>query len=686
MALGFGSLEIARSGLYTNERGLFVTGHNISNVNTLGYVRQQAMITTANYYNTMKYQLGLGADIAGIRQIRHQFLDNMYRSEAKTLGYWEARQKTFTDVQAILGEPMADGLQDSMNMFWDAWQELSKDPGSLTTRAMVRQRANTLVQYINHMGSQLDRLQEDLNSEIIVRIDEINDLTASIAKLNVEIAKAEAMGDAANDLRDQRNLNIDKLSKLIGCEVSEGKDGQVSITVGGYFIVNKDRFEPIKAVPNKPGSLFVAPAIGEENTILQINSGTLKGLLESRGEVKYTKGSTENGSPYDKMNLVFAFNLNDSVDARDELLARIDSIVKTYTEKGIQVKLGFVTFDENGVRNSTTFANDVEDFKSQVGSLVFDGGVADAGDVSAALKDALDKTNQEDEDSGWTNAAKQFILFSESTVDVSDAANVDALIKQAKLMQKENAHTLIFSGDGNKDVLGAVSEISGDRFIISGLSTPDTSDDVAIDETILESMRNSIFGDVESTGNIIPDIRKQLNLIVSALVREVNRLHRSGTTLEGNPGEDFFVPIDPNYPLQMGNIQINPIFSDAIGGLNNIVASLNSSTGDNTIALEIANLRSMDLVGNFGQVQNLDEFYQSIIMLVGNGGSEATSILKSQDTLVNSIDNQRQSIMGVSMDEEMTNMMKYQFAYGASGRVINILDEMYDTIINRMGA
>ena len=683
MALGFGSLEIARSGLYVNEQGLYVTGHNISNVNTPGYVRQQAIITTANYYDTGRFQLGLGADVSKIRQIRHQFLDNIYRSEVKTLGYWEAREKTLSDVQAILGEPLGNGLQNTMNKFWDAWQELSKDPGSLTTRALVRQRAETLVQYINHLGTQLDKLQEDLNSEIEVVISEINSYTKSIAELNTEIAKAESAGDSANDLRDQRNLLIDKLSKLIGCEAQENADGQVSITVGGFFIVHKNSYETIKAVPNEDGSLFVSPAIKDDNTILPIRSGYLKGLMEARGEVKYTKDSHENGSPYDKMNLVFAFNLNDSADARDNLLRNIDTIVKTYAEKGIQVKLGFVAFDENGVRNETTFTTDLEQFKDGIKLLEFNSGVTDTGDLSAALKNALDKIEAEDLTSGWTNAAKQLVLFSESIVDATDKDSNDALIKQLKLMQEKDAHTLVFSSDANKDMLGMVSGLTGDRFMSGGLSTSDELDDI-----VLESIRNNIFGDVESTGNIIPDIRKQLNLLVSALVREVNRLHRSGVTLGDNsqPGSDFFVAINPNYPLQMGNIQVNPIFSNANNGLNNIVASRDSAAGDNTIALEIANLRNMEILGNFGQVQNFDRFYQSLIMAVGNGGSEAKSILKSQETLVNSVDNQRQSIMNVSMDEEMTSMIKYQFAYGASGRVINILDEMYDTIINRMGA
>ena len=85
---------------------------------------------------------------------------------------------------------METGLQNIMNQFWDAWQELSKEPDSLTVRALVRQ-GEALVHHANHLASQLDKLQQDLNTEIRVRIDEVNEITREIAKLNIEIMKTK---------------------------------------------------------------------------------------------------------------------------------------------------------------------------------------------------------------------------------------------------------------------------------------------------------------------------------------------------------------------------------------------------------------------------------------------------------------------------------------------------------------
>jgi flagellar hook-associated protein 1 FlgK len=318
MAVGFSSYEIARSGLFVNERGLFVTGHNLSNVNTSGYVRQQAVIATAQYITEpSKYgilQYGLGADIQQIRQIRHTFLDNIYRQENTTLGYWEARNKTFEDIQAILGEPMSSGLQSVMNQFWDSWQELSKEPDSLTVRALVRQRAEALVHHFNHLGAQLDKLQTDLNSEVRVRIEEVNQITEQIAKLNLAILRNEVSGDTANDYRDQRNTLVDRLSKLVNAEVTEMQDGQLDITVGGYILVTKGQHTRVSAGESRPGMIFNSMKLEGTDIVVPLRSGIIKGLMESRGEVPGAKGSILNGTPNTKADIVFVVDVSDSSD------------------------------------------------------------------------------------------------------------------------------------------------------------------------------------------------------------------------------------------------------------------------------------------------------------------------------------------------------------------------------------
>lgn len=680
MSVGFASLDIVRSGLYVSERALDVTGHNLANVNTPGYVRQQAVICDARYQQDPKYQLGLGADIQQIRQIRHSFMDNIYRQESQGLGYWETRQKTFSDIESIMGEPLSEGLQSVMNNYWDSWQELSKQPESLTTRALVSQRGEAMVQYINNLGSQLDAMQKDLDSELKVRIDEINNITGSIARLNVKILSVEATGDSANDLRDQRNLYIDRISKLVDCEVNEMQDGQIDITIGGYYLVDKGVNERLTTVENKKGSLFSAPALEKTGTIIPVKNGILKGLMESRGEVAGAIGSFENGCPNDKVDLIFAFNTNDTDAQRDNLYDNIDSIVKEYTNKGIGVRLGYVTFDDTGMTSPTTFeavslnskgvyVPDITSFKANINAIAFSG-TGTAGVGVAALKDAENAAKTADALSDWRNTSKQIILFSDSGMDTT------GLTELSNQFKNDRVRTTVFSDSTNRSSLSILAELSGDRFVASDTST---SADIVSD--ISESVRNSINGNIITSNNIIPDLKNRLNLLINTLAREVNSMHKSGITLDGTEGSDFFVPINPYYPIQMGNIMLNPKLSN----LNNIVSSSNGSDGDNTIAQNIADLRHNAILGRTASIQNMDDFYRSIVGEVGNGGWEANGAATGQTNLVNSADNFRQSIMNVSMDEEMTNMMKYQFAYNAAARVLNVFDEMFDSIVNRLG-
>jgi flagellar hook-associated protein 1 FlgK len=178
-------------------------------------------------------------------------------------------------------------------------------------------------------------------------------------------------------------------------------------------------------------------------------------------------------------------------------------------------------------------------------------------------------------------------------------------------------------------------------------------------------------------------MKLRLNALVNVMLREINYLHKSGMTMKdpATQGGDLFVTINSGRPLEMGNIQLNSNLSD----LTNIAASKTGANGDNSNALEIANLRNKSLIDDDTGTLSLDDYYQAIILNMGNNGSDAVRIAESQGKLVQSADASRTSITGVSMDEEMTNMMKYKFAYDAASRALNVIDSMMETIVNKLG-
>lgn len=704
MAVGFSSYDIARSGMYVSERGLAVTGHNLSNVDTVGYTRQQAMIETSHYIteygkNGRMLQYGLGADIQETRQIRHTFLDTIYRQENTSLGYWETRSKTYQDVEAILNDPMGDGLQEVMNQFWDSWQELTKTPESLTTRALVRQRGQALVYYYNHIGSQLDKLQTDLNSEIQVRVGEVNDITSQIAQLNYKIATEEIGGDAANDYRDQRNLLLDRLSKLCDAEPLEMQDGQVDVTLGGYYLVSKGTSTKLYVEANPKNGEYFYPMLEGTKTEINIKNGILKGLLESRGEVPGIKGSYANGTPKEKVDVTFAIDTSSgSSTYLSKVKDKIDEYVDGLEKSGVDYNLRLVYMGGS----STVYGGTVYD-KTNIGTLktlinslptnstALDPLLSVSPDADASFDGLI--TTLEGMSFRENSARATYVLTNES-VDGDSSTPVDA----AGYINRLNAIGMRTSVVTDKDyhnvglgTTGAGKAETGWNTIAS--ATGGTVYNIEADnfEDVMEFVNsdtrraaNANSGNIPISKNIVSDVKIKLNAMISGLCKEVNYLQKAGFTLDGKSGVDFFAAIDDSFPMQMGNLRLSDaLLSD--DGLNNITASDSPDKGGNTIARKIANLRDEDIMTDVTGVVSLDEYYRSVILDIGNGGSEAAKTSENQTTIVQSVDQQRGSISEVSMDEEMSNMMKFKFAYDASARVLNIIDSMVENVIMSMG-
>ncbi|MGE5472839.1 MAG: flagellar hook-associated protein FlgK [Ignavibacteriales bacterium] len=676
---GFSSLGIARSGLYASETALNITGHNIANVNTTGFTRQQAIIYSAAPDNSSKFPQGLGATIEQIRQIRDTFIDNVYRTENELLGYNETKLNTINDIESILGEPMTDGLQSVFDDFWDSWSELSKNPESLSSRALVRQRAESLVNEINHIGEQLDKLQDDLSSEIEVKVNEINSLATKIADLNAKILKTEITGDSANDFRDSRANYIDQLSKLVNIEATERTDGMVDIDVSGHYLVYKNETYQMYAGENQIGSLFNAPKWKAEDQLVDVRGGELKGLLESRGEsVIGTVGSLTNGSPNVKTDITFAIDLSDDTFGAGNLSyvkAHIGEFIDKLENEGIDYQFNLITYGGDvGADMPQQFANRV----------AFEAAIAGLSTRSATTDNDFDAviTRLQNNVTYRAEANKMLMVFTNESIQ-GDAVNFSAADLQTRIdslnqmgMKTFVASNASYIGDTNPEPgwQTVVSQTGGNIYDIAAADFEEIASDVNTEV-------NQTISTIQSTDDIIPDIKKRLNALVNIIVREINSLHKEGRDLDGALGEDLFVKINDDFSLQMGNIKINPNMTN----LDKLVAAKTAAQGDNNMAQEIAALRSITLYGDESESQNSDDYYRSIILKIGNAGSELERLTEGQSKLVSSAENQRTAISGVSMDEEMSNMIKYQYSYNAAARVISLMDECFDNVINKLG-
>jgi flagellar hook-associated protein 1 FlgK len=193
----------------------------------------------------------------------------------------------------------------------------------------------------------------------------------------------------------------------------------------------------------------------------------------------------------------------------------------------------------------------------------------------------------------------------------------------------------------------------------------------------LTNLNGELYGLIESRDKMIPKYIDELNTLTRTIIEQVNGIHSGGYGASDSTGVPFF---DPNF-TEAATIRIN---QEIVQDSNKIAASATPSPAfDNAIALALSELRNMTVMDK--NTSTMNDYYTSLVGKLGIETSEATSFSKNYELLVQQVDNSRQSVQGVSLDEEMANMIKYQHAYDAAARVITTMDQALDTVIHGMG-
>jgi len=262
--------------------------------------------------------------------------------------------------------------------------------------------------------------------------------------------------------------------------------------------------------------------------------------------------------------------------------------------------------------------------------------------------------------------------------------------------------------DAVEDQYGAITITAGGATLVSSsyvgsmIFTDDGSDPTQARLEWINKYTGNTIGPVNITGGKlkgyldmrdeeIAGIKDELSTLAAKIAEEVNALHSAGSGLNNTtgiePGLDFFVKKDVTKPFGADNITVNQTIID---DLNCIAASTASPVieGDSSNALAIAQLKNkltMNPTLTGDNRATFDDYYNSIVAQLGIDAREAERMYDNQTLLVDQLLNRRESVSGVSLDEEMANMIKYQHSYTAAARVINTMDEMLDLIVNRLG-
>jgi len=586
------SLYTGVSGLQVSQRGLNTTAHNLSNLETEGYVRQQTLQTDSFYTNIgnnhISYlQVGSGAAAAAITQVRDAFLDKSYRQELGRQKFYEAQYECATEMEEILGETEGVAFQDSVEDLWIAMQELCKEPDSIVTRSSFIQTAVSFVERAETVYTQIKEYQLSLNSNIKNSVKRINELADEIQRLNNEIQKYEASGmEHANDYRDQRNLLLDELGGLGAISYKEHANGVVTVMFENQMLVSEDLVYHM------------------DTRLLDNDTGMIEPYWPAFGDVP-----------------VYSFDPLPSSEADTDLGSL----------KGLLMVRGYKV----GKHTDIPKEPDKADYTDESGYF---------------YKDDYDEAYKE-----YEKEVEVFNLEIEASAIVCVQAEFDQLI-----------HGIVTTINDilcpNKEVVTADGETI---LIFDEENAP-----IGMDE-------NGTPGEALFNRKSMERYEKTTAIIeVDGIFQEVEVWKYN----EENASNNYSL-------FTLGEIEVNPnIMKDP----SLIPLSSNDGTGD--YAVEICHQLMSEwqapfstLTPNEYKEHNFNEYYTEMIGALATRGEKFRSIYQGQETLVNSVDTQRLSVTAVSSDEELTNMIRFQQAYNASARYINVVSQMLEHLLNALG-
>jgi flagellar hook-associated protein 1 FlgK len=278
------SLNTAVTALLAQQAGVDTTSHNIANATTVGYSRQRMRLQAipGSFVADGIPRPGLGVQLLGIDRVRDLFVDYQLRAQTSLSGQYTAQTEALERVEGILAEPGENGLRANLDRFFNAWRDLSNSPESGPARAAVFQTGQSLALGANRLHAALQQQRIETDQRVRGTVDEINSLTTEVAALNTQIVQLTAQGNGAGDLRDRRDVAIDKLAQLVTLTYVEGDNGSVNVSVGGHELVSGDVAYLVEGVPNLANSSLSDVRFVTDGTALATSSGELRAFIEYR--------------------------------------------------------------------------------------------------------------------------------------------------------------------------------------------------------------------------------------------------------------------------------------------------------------------------------------------------------------------------------------------------------------------
>ncbi len=652
-----GILNIGKSALAAAQVGITTTGHNIANASTPGYSRQVVVQAAAQSQNFGYGYVGQGAEIAGVTRIYNEILAaQMVRSQSTSTSV-ETYSKQLSSINNMLSDPTA-GLNPAMNEFFGAVQDLSANPSDIPTRQTMLSYAQSLASRFQSTSDRLTQIQEGVNTQITTGVGMVNMYARQIAGLNDVIEKAvNATGSQPNDLLDQRDQLVNELSKQVKTTVIPQGQGSYNVYIGNGMplVVGNETFQLIPSVsPTDPTRVEVAYATQGKVTVLGSNSitgGTLGGLLQFREE---------------------------SLDVVQNQVGQLAAVMAE--SFNAQLKVGY---DKNGALGSALFS----------------------------IPDPSVNAHTDNSSPTTTPANATPAIITSKIVDARAITTSDYRLEydgtNYNIKRLSDGVTQSFSDLNTPRVVDGVSfslasgttMLSGDNFVIKPTQQAATLMKVAISDpsklavggpavtssanpantggaSISAPVATSTFSSVPAAYNIT--FNHVLPAPPSFTASQAVSVTYNGVTTDYTAGQQ--VVVHSGATLTTGGLKLTITGTPAVGDVFTISPNAAGGPSDNRNGLLLAALQSEKTVN--GNKSSMSDAFGQMVNSVGNKTRELNILSQAEAQVLEQTTAAMQAESGVNLDEEAVNLIRYQQAYQAAGKMMQIASQLFDVLLS----
>ncbi len=805
--MSFFGLSLAGSALAAYQEAENVTSNNISNVNTPGASRQQAVLTpqspvtgTIGYPTlTSPGTLGDGVLLSLIQRVHDDSYDSLFRNATSSQYYYSVQQSQLNATQSLLAEPQG-GINDTYTAFMQSIQTLQANPADPATRSGVISSAQALVSSISTTGNGLTSQMSQVQNQTTALISQVNGLLTNIAQLNGQIRAETAAGEQPNTYKDERDQDIDQLSQYLSVQTNLQPNGSALVTVNGLALVN-DTVAYTLAVPviGTAGNGQTQMKIGFTNdpnplnpSAIPLGQGQLAGLVDlynnklsvyqqqlnsftnalaTEVDRVTTSGYDANGvpgvgllQPLVNSQAISSTNIKVGITDASQVVAAVantsagtlmnpvnssnqtvDTSTSLINNNTLQVSAagavaGSLTVNVDGINETYTYsttsgaaqidASSIDKFITSFNSLQT--GVTVSYDSTAQqLVFARDSNNESNllratpgytpgpsfsiHDSNNAGAAGSAAVsgIAGSLLGILGAAGLDGIANSQTTAAATAGSNTITVSNASGFAIGQTIDIdagngSFETDTITGiqgttltLGAALANDHVSNAEVYVQAASAAVtqdatnaFGPNDNSDAINMSQMFQNNIGVPGIDTQV------GTFSTGNPftaavGQTNVTVTEGAVPLaEFGEIYPGyqlTLVNQAGQSANAVVTAINRNLG--TLSLQVTNnsgaaiaFNTSAVAGDFTALiatptQTLGQAYAGIIAQVGLDGQTATTGTTTQTNIATSINQTRQSIDGINLDEETQNLIMYQTSYQAAAKVVTILDSMLQSVL-----